>query len=148
MITDNVKAKGHVSFVLLDSESNVKQSFDIPNLVVSIGKELIASRLFANTDAVISHMAVGANNTSPTLTETTLREELARVALDGINTAISGNQITYVASFGAGVGTGSIKEAGLFNAGTAGTMLCRTAFTAFDKGASDTLIVNWNITIL
>jgi len=57
--------------------------------------------------------------------------------------------VTYVGDWAAGDGTNSaIKEAGIFNAAAAGTMLARYVFpTAIDKGAGDTLQVTWTVTI-
>jgi hypothetical protein len=52
-----------------------------------------------------------------------------------------------VATFGAGVATGAITEAGVFNALTAGTMLCRTVFSVINKGALDTLVITWKVTV-
>ena len=41
----------------------------------------------------------------------------------------------------------AIAEAGIFNAGAAGTMLARATFTAINKGASDTLAITWTVTV-
>lgn len=53
----------------------------------------------------------------------------------------------YVATFGPGVGTAAITEAGIFNAASAGTMLARTAFPVINKGALDTLTLTWKVTV-
>ena len=55
--------------------------------------------------------------------------------------------MAYVASFGAGTGTGAITEAGLLNASSSGTLLCRTVFSVINKGANDTLGITWTVTI-
>ena len=55
--------------------------------------------------------------------------------------------IAYVASFVAGVGTGAVTEAGVFNAASAGTMLCRTVFSVVNKGAADSMSITWTITV-
>ncbi len=52
----------------------------------------------------------------------------------------------YVATFSAGEGTGAVTEAGIFNASTSGTMLCRTVFSVVNKAAGDTLQVTWTVT--
>ena len=44
-------------------------------------------------------------------------------------------------------GTGAITEAGILNAASAGTLLCRTVFSVINKGASDSMTVTWTITI-
>jgi hypothetical protein len=60
---------------------------------------------------------------------------------------VTTNNVAYVATFPAGTGTGAVTEAGLFNDGTAGDMLCRTVFSVINKGAADTLGVTWTVTV-
>jgi hypothetical protein len=55
--------------------------------------------------------------------------------------------VAYVATFPAGTGTGAVTEAGLFNASSAGTLLCRTVFSVINKGAADTLGITWTVTV-
>lgn len=50
-----------------------------------------------------------------------------------------------VASFGPGVNTGSITEAGLFSASTGGTMFARQVFGLVSKSGTDTLVVTWQV---
>ena len=49
--------------------------------------------------------------------------------------------------FAAGSGTGAITEAGVFNASSGGTMLCRTVFSVVNKGADDSMTITWTITV-
>lgn len=141
---DLIKVTGDLEVTLSDAFGNVKETFKVKNLVVTTGKNLIASRL-GSTATAMSHMAIGSGTVAPAASDTTLGTELGRVALT--STTVNTNVVTYVATFGAGVGTGAITEAGLFNAASAGTMLCRTTFSVINKSASDTLTINWNVTI-
>ena len=94
----------------------------------------------------MSHMAVGSGTTAAAAGNTGLESILgSREALD--STTVTDNTITYVSSFEAGEGTGAITEAGIFNASTAGTMLCRTVFSVVNKAADDTLQITWTITL-
>ena len=115
------------------------------NLVVSAGKNFVASRLAGVTDDVMSHMAIGTDSTAADAADTTLAAEAGRVALTSTN--VVDNEITYTATFGAGVGTGAIVEAGVLNASSAGTLLCRTVFSAINKGASDSITITWTVTV-
>ena len=63
------------------------------------------------------------------------------------STTVSTNTITYVASFAAGTGTGAVTEAGIFNASSAGTMLCRTVFPVVNKQSGDSMTVTWTVTV-
>ena len=142
---DYISAKGDLKVVLLDSNGKQKDLREINNLVVTVGKNHIASRLAANTAVVMSHMAVGSTNTSPVATQTALGSELARVALD--STSVTNATATYTATFPAGTGTGTLTEAGIFNASSSGTMLCRTQFNEVNKDTADTIVITWNVTV-
>lgn len=149
MINDMIKVTGDLNIVLRDIDGNIKQEIKTNNLVVAVGKNLIASRFSSNSPAVPSHMAVGTNAASPIAGNTALGAEISasRVALAATGGVVVGNMITYVANFGTGVGTGAITEAGIFNASTVGVMSCRTTFAAVNKDVSDTLEISWNVTI-
>lgn len=146
MIQEQMSVKGRLSVVLLDADGKVKHSQDIPNLVVNTGLAFIASRMKDTTDAAMSHMAVGSGTTAAAAGNTALETQIgSRVSLT--STTVTANATAYVATFAAGTGTGAITEAGIFNASTAGTMLCRTVFSVVNKGADDTLQITWAITL-
>ena len=140
-----VKATGALQVVLKDEFGNIKEERHIPNLVVTVGKNFIASRMVGTASAVMSHMAVGTSATAPADANTTLGAEIGRVAL--ASSTASGNVVTYTANFPAGTGTGALTEAGILNAATNGTLLCRTVFSVVNKAAADTLSITWNVTI-
>jgi hypothetical protein len=145
MIKDNFKAKGRLNIVVKDAEGNVKDSREVDNLVVNTGLAYIASRMKDTTDTAMTHMAVGTGTTAAAAGDTALGSESHREALD--STTVTSNAIAYVSSFEAGEGTGALTEAGIFNAGSGGTMLCRTVFDVVNKGANDTMSITWTITI-
>ena len=144
MIQDNIKATGSVCVQILDKDGNVKDQRDIHNLVVTSGKQFIAARM-VGTPTAMSHMAIGSGTTAAANGDTTLQNELGRVALG--SAAASGAVVTYTATFPAGTGTGAVTEAGTFNANSAGTMLCRTVFPVVNKGADDAMAITWTITV-
>ena len=146
MINDSLKLKGRVALELKDAEGNIKETREIDNLVVDAGLDFIASRMEGTTSDVMSHMGLGSGTTAAAAGDTDLESLLgSREALD--STTVTDNVITYVSSFEAGDATGAVTEAGIFNASTAGTMLCRTVFDVVNKAADDTLQVSWSITI-
>ena len=136
---------GELRITVTNPKGNVKHEVVVPNLVVTAGKNLIASRLKDTTDAAMSHMAIGTGSTAAAAGDTTLGTEAGRVALT--STTVTANAVAYVATFGAGTGTGAITEAGLFNASSSGDMLCRTVFSVINKGAADTLGITWTVTV-
>ena len=140
MINDNLTLTGAVSIAVNDEV--VKE---IPNLVVTDGKEFVASRMKDTTKAAMSHMAIGTGSTAAAAGNTTLVTELDRNALT--STTVTNNAVAYVATYAAGDGTGAITEAGLFNASSGGDMLCRTVFSVVNKGSADSMTITWTITV-
>jgi len=114
-------------------------------MFVTVGKNFVASRMVGTSANVMSHMAIGSDNTPAAAGDTALGTELGRVALAGASAAT--NVVTYTATFPAGTGTGAVVEAGIFNAASAGTMLCRTVFAVVNKGVDDAMSVTWTVTI-
>ena len=145
-INEDLKVTGELKIVVTDESGQVKEELTVPNLVVTTGRNYIASRMIGTTPGVMSHMGVGSGATAPALANSQLQTQLgSRVTLT--NSSVSDNVVTYTATFGAGEGTGAVTEAGVFNAATSGVMLCRTTFDVVNKGANDTLAITWAITI-
>ncbi|WP_225784661.1 phage tail protein [Xenophilus sp. Marseille-Q4582] len=144
-IKDPIKATGDVLLTVIGADGKLKERREIKNLVVTVGRNFIASRMRGATPAVMSHMALGSGNTAAAAGNTALVAELGRAALD--STGGTGNQVIYTATFGPGVGTGAVAEAGVFNAGAAGDMLARTVFSVVNKAADDTIVLTWTVTI-
>ena len=142
---DQLKASGALRVVLTGPNGEVKEEHEFKNLVVTVGKNFVASRMVGTASNVMSHMAIGSDGTTPAAGNTALGGELGRVAL--ASATATDNVVTYTATFPAGTGTGAVVEAGVFNAGTAGTMLCRTTFAVVNKGADDAMSVTWTVTI-
>ncbi len=155
MISDTIKTTGQLRMVLRDGNGNIKEDRTVPNLIVTMGKNLIASRLTGVAAAVMSHMAVGTSATTPAAADTSLGAEIAgsRVALSVPGGVAVLADVTFAATFGAGVGTGAIAEAGIFNAasgtpsGFINAMLCHTTFGVINKGDEDTLTITWKVTV-
>lgn len=140
MFSDDLVMTGRLEIAL-----NGELVKEVPNLVVSAGKDYVASRMKDTTKAAMSHLAVGTGSTNPAAGDTALGSELARQALT--STTVSGNEITYIATFAPGTGTGALTEAGLFNASSGGDMLCRTTFAVVNKAAADSMTITWVVTV-
>jgi len=146
MFDDNLKLSGQVDIVLRDKNGNVKEERTEENLVVTTGLGYIASRMKDASATAMTHMGLGSGTTAAAAGQTDLVTLLgAREALD--STTVTANAVAYVASFEAGDATGAVTEAGIFNASTSGTMLCRVKFDVVNKAADDTMTVTWTITV-
>jgi len=147
MFNDAIKMTGNLKLVLTDEHGNVKQEEEIKNLVVTVGKNFIASRIKDATATAMTHMEVGTGTTAAAVGDTALQTAVASSRVTLTSTTVTTNNVAYVASFPAGTGTGALTEAGLFNASSSGTMLCRTVFSVINKGAADTLGITWTVTV-
>ena len=145
---EQLKAAGKLSIVLKDEKGAVKETREIKNLVVNTGLAHITSRLLGTSSNVMSHMALGAGVTAAAAGDTALQSQIStRKALTSATQSGTNNEsIVYVATYNPGENTGAITEAGIFNASTSGTMLCRTVFSVVNKAAGDTLQVTWTVT--
>ena len=147
MVNDSIKITGDVKIDIIGADGAVKDSREIKNLVVTSGKTFIASRMVGVASTVMGWMELGTGTTAAAVGDTALQTAISgsRVALTSGTSAT--NVVTYVASFPAGTGTGAVTEAGVFNASSAGTMLCRTVFSVVNKGAADAMSITWSITV-
>ena len=134
-----LEMKGRLTIALNDEVVR-----EIDNLVVTTGKGYVASRMKDASATAMSHMAVGSGSTAAAASDTALGSEAARIALT--STTVSGADVTYVATFGAGVGTAALTEAAILNASSSGTMLCRTVFPVVNKQSTDSMSVTWVVT--
>jgi hypothetical protein len=147
MIQDFIKATGQLNIQVVGADGSIKQNKTVENLVVTTGKTFIASRMAGTSSAVMSHMAIGTGTTAAAVGDTALQSQSAIVALT--STTPSANTVAYVASFPAGTPATltAVTEAGIFNAASAGTMLCHTIFPVVNKDVGDTMSITWTITL-
>lgn len=143
---ETIKAKGRIKFDLFDSSGNLKETREINNVVVTVGKNFLATWLTAATQSTffMQYIGLGTGTNAANASDTDLQIPLStRVA--GTLTP-SSNVWQNVASFGPGVDTGAITESGIFSASTSGTLFARQTFAVINKAAGDTLQVTWQVT--
>lgn len=156
MSTDTLKAIGNLTILVLDENEKIKDTINVPNMVVDIGKNFIVSRMNLNPPTAMSHMAIGGNDSQTTNTMTSLVSEVLSSGTTGtkirqaVTSSVNSNSITYSATFPSGYPSTAytVKEAGIFNSNTNGTMLARTTFGAIQKNTNETIVINWTITII
>jgi len=141
---EDLKIKGDVILTLTDENGNLKQRQEIKNLVVTAGLNYISSKIVTSATNM-SHMAVGTGSTAASAGQTALVTELDRNTFSSVSA--SNGVCTFNAQWAAGDATGAITEAGIFNASSGGTMLCRTKFDTVNKAAGDSLAITWVVTI-
>ena len=122
-------------------------TFDPIEIPIYNSKIYIAGRMQGTSvPTVMGNMAIGTSTATPAVGQTQLTTEAGRVALASFTNGGTA-AVTATATFPAGTGTGAITEAGIFNAGSAGTMLCRTTFPVVNKAAGDSIAITWIITV-
>lgn len=134
-----MKLHGALTLILQKKDGQV-EVMKKDNLIVNVGFDFIADAIgkSASRPAVMSHIALGTGTTAAAASQTALVTELTRLAATYAHT-VGTKVFTFTASFGAGVATGAITEAGVLNAASAGIMLDRVVFPVVNKGADDTL---------
>lgn len=151
MLNDTLKVTGELQITVFDQATGaVKDARNVKNLVVAVGKTFIAASMLktsSNSPAAMTHMELGTGTTAAASGDTALQTAIAGSRTTLSSATSSANVVTYTASFGAGVGTGAVTEAGIFNAASAGTMLCHTVFSVVNKGANDAMTITWAITV-
>jgi hypothetical protein len=137
---------GEVTFILKDADGNIKKTVSY-NLVVDTGFDVIVDSIFktASRPATSHYIALGTGVTAADAGDVALQTELERLA--GTYAHTPGTKTcTITKLFAAGVATGAITEAGLFNAASSGNMFDRVVFSVINKGAADTLTAIFTIT--
>lgn len=138
---------GVVEAVLKGENGEVKERRQrVLNTVVNGGKYAIADQLLSNpTMAKPTHMGIGTGSTAAAVSDSALEGEVG--TRSAIVKSRTNNMISSTATFGAGNGTGDIKEAGIFTAANGGVLYSRVVFGVITKGANDSLDITWTWTI-
>ena len=138
---DVIRPKGRLKIETFGPMGELLSTIQLDNTITTAGHNDLADRILpAPTTAKPSQMAIGTG----TPTGTALGAEISRVAFSSITRLA--NVVTIVANWATGVGTGTITEAGIFNAATAGDMWTSSSFAAVTKGPNDTLQITWTLT--
>lgn len=150
---NKIPIKGKLKYTLYDKEGEVKNSGDFPNTVTELLDAHVADQMSDQGDSAIGFMALG-SGTGQGAGDTDLSNYITDsiIALSGTS-PIQGaggadNDIVYSAYWAAGAGTGSVREAGIFLGSAtsrADLMFYNDAITV-NKGASDTLKIDWTAT--
>ncbi|TXH07867.1 MAG: hypothetical protein E6R04_11870 [Spirochaetes bacterium] len=150
-IKSKFKFKGVVTCKLYDLEGNLIEKKVYNNLVVN-------AFLFAHANLVadpassftgtINYGAVGTNNASPTITDTQLGTELARVVVDDVSVINNIASINFY--FDPSTGNGNLKEFGAFVDGSAslnsGVLFDRVNID-IAKTSLNSLIIQLDVTV-
>ena len=146
-IQETIKLKGRIKLALFDASGKEKETREIDNVIVTVGKTYLAAWLAAASQAGywMQYIGLGEGINAANASDTTLQTPLATRVAGTLSSAT--NVWQNVALFGPAVDTGAITEAGIFSAASGGTLMARQVFAVINKGAGDSLSVTWQITL-
>jgi len=157
-VYDNSQTQGHFTLVKTNSDGEITQYIQTPNLIVDGGMDTMGDLMFDDidlnsnaTDSVYEWLEIGTGGSGPTATDTDIQASACARGNDTAVTGVSGvsGEITVTVDFAFDGGTcaGGIVEAAMFNDINDGEMLARSVFGIITIGAGDTLTVTYDITI-
>lgn len=145
---EEIKVTGIVDIELYSADGKIKHQETVNNLVTRAGKNFIVRKI-TNDPENIQTISIGSGTEPATVDDTTLDQPLATedVRFQSID-SVNNNILVNITTFEEGVGTGTIREVGLFSDSSPAKLLCRTVVTTpFVKDPTDYLNVSWKIKI-
>lgn len=145
---DNASLTGRVHLRLYAPDGTLKQEVSEHNLVVTAGKNWLATFLAATNTSQMVMMAIGTSSTAVAAGDTALNGEFCTriVGTQFASSNIYQLTATFPANNPSSTLTTGVNEAGIFNAGTAGTMYTHATFATINKAPADTLQIVWQVT--
>ncbi len=142
---DKTGIKGLFHAELFGPDGVLKEERIIQNTVTALSDAHVADALSDTpAEAQIDYMAVG-TGAGQTSASTGLATSLERHALTSttLGVGVADNDLVYVGTWGAGVGTGAITEAGILTADNDTSLQYYADFGVITKGALDSLVITW-----
>lgn len=149
-IKDYVKVRGNVEIIVTKANGEVIRD-EGHNLIVDSGLAMITSYLISNANPLPVYMALGSGSTTPTSADTALESELSVSGLTRTSTSPvqatttkTNDSVKLDVTFTA-LGSASVSEVGIFDASSAGNMLCRRVFSTKPMETGETIQVIYTI---
>ena len=144
---ENLSFKDRLSIVLYRNGSPVYM-YQTEDLVTNLGKSRVAGLINGVFTTSFTYVAIGTGTVAPSESDTSLGNEVARVAAtcSTVTTTNSGDTARLVGTFSFDA-TLAITESGVFNASSGGDMLCRQTFPVINVLPGDGLQITWDIQV-
>ena len=143
-----INLKGYFSADLFDEFGKLKDHREGENTVTTLALAMVADR-FDDTPAIVlpGWMELGTGSAQGA-GDSTLDTYIVDSRTANTTATTTTDHVVYVCTFGAGVGTGEVTEAGLFNVVTQNTtdLILYDDFSVVNKAAGDSLAVTWTLT--
>lgn len=149
---NNYVHKGWFDIAIRTQEGRIREGRVVHNLVTTTGKAGAASRLNGSgAEAAFTYLGVGVGTTAAAIGDTTLETEITDSGLARVNATASRvtttvtNDTAQLATTFSVSGTKAITEAGILNAASVGTLLCRQVFSAVNVINGDSFILTYKV---
>ncbi len=117
------------------------------NAGINVMLDLLIGAAGTDFDNTNGYLGVGNSSTAAAATQTDLQgASKSRVIIDALAT-ISGQTLTFVATFGSAVANFAWEEVGIFNASSGGTMLSRRVSSLGTKASGATWVLTITLTV-
>jgi len=155
-MSQGAKLNGWIKIDHFDHEGNLIETVETPNALTNVGFTEVAGLFCSDVSGshtAFDYIAVGTGTTTATATDTQLQTEtttsgLARATTTGtlVQVNVANDTAQFVKSYSV-TGSVAVTESGVFNASSAGTMLCRQTFSAINVANGDSLSLTWKCTV-
>ncbi len=145
-LTSGFRMSGRLHILVQDARTGeVLRDEWADNKIVTTGLDLVRD-LLINTSAAPTHIAVGTDSMAPAAGNTALVTEVFRNLIT--RRTASPQKATFQLFLDTGDANGNtLKEAGIFNRSSGGTMLSRVTYADIVKTSGITATLTWDITI-
>jgi len=145
-IGEQIKIKGHMKLMLVDKDGRRKALREVFNTVTNAAKYGIMDQILASPTLTAKPGWMELGTSTPGATLLGAYVSGSRTALDSKTRANA--VVTMVCTFAAGVGTGALTEAGIFDVVTQNTanMWMNASFAVVNKLSTDSLVISWTLT--
>lgn len=149
--TEVLGMRGAFKLLLLDPKGSVVEERVFRNILVTQGRSWALGQLQSVnqiTAQVLSYVGVGSGSVAPTTGDTSLGNEVTRIAIGTfVTSTLAANPPSWQAQIllTTNVANTTLSEVAIFNSSAAGTMLARQTFASFVKATSNTLAISYSI---
>ena len=154
MIKETLKGLvGTYNFEIRDVNGKVRDTFEVKNLVTTVGFAQLALLAGDATAVPFTYIAVGTSATAVAISDTTLNAEtttngLEREAGTVSRVTTTGANDTYkITTTWEATGSVSVEEVGVFNAGSGGTMLSHALTGTKEVNSGETLTGTYQLEV-
>lgn len=141
---DTLNISGVMHAKLVGADGTVKQTVS-KNIILNSGFDFIAAAIASPTrPALMNTIAVGSGTTPQVGTDSALESQVAQQEANYAHTTNT-KLFSIETTFEPGVATGALTEAGVKNASD--VFLDRTTFDVINKGAQDSLTIDFTFTM-